>query len=369
MRKRAGRSLKPAKEGWRGVDARELEGKRFRCLEGCGFCCTFQPEVSQRELALLRARFKPKPLAIAAGEGRTYLQLQNKCGACTLLAARGCSAYDLRPAHCRYFPFHVHFGDETEVCVNATCRGVEAAPGGAGLAAEFKASVLDVASPDAWKEHERAARETYGEFQRRARRKGAWGDVHAALKEALDAGPDVFTAAWLEEATRRGGEPAQREEILDDALQPFREEEVTKRPFYLAPDLRWLTFEPATTPGHHRVLVMDEAGRLLPIGEVHGLHAWEDLPPETARALFAYLQRLTRRRLFTGSVYALVDDSGYETTVGQATWLRVAEVAADLVVRARVLAAMGTPPEAVPDEVVRFYDSTFLDAPTIGGFL
>src|ERR1051326_3895938 len=53
------------------AESPELRGLRFACLPGCGFCCTFQPEVSGAEAAALRARVTP--LALAAGqEGRTY---------------------------------------------------------------------------------------------------------------------------------------------------------------------------------------------------------------------------------------------------------------------------------------------------------
>lgn len=350
------------------METRELADRRFRCLEGCGFCCTFQPEVSTRELALLRARFRPKPVAVAVGEGRSYLQLQNKCGACTLLTRRGCSAYDLRPAHCRYFPFHVHFGETPEVYVNWTCRGVEEAPGG-DLSPEFQASVLSVASQDEVKEHERAARETYGAFRRKARKAGAWGETAPVVEAALAEGARVFTAAWVEAACARGGEPTPAAEALADALAPFQAEEVTKRPFFLAPDLRWLTFEAEAAPGAFRVLQMDEAGALAPAGRVAGLDAWEDLPSPVAEGLVPYLRRLTGRQIFTGGVYALVDDAEYEVTVEQAAWLRLAEVVVDLAVRARVLRALGTSEADLPAEVARFYDSTFLDAPTIGGFL
>ena len=350
------------------METRELAGKRFRCLEGCGFCCTFQPEVSTRELALLRARFKPKPVAISVGPDRTYLQLQNRCGACALLTARGCSAYDLRPAHCRYFPFHVHFGGTPEVYVNQTCRGVEAAPGG-DLSAEFRASVLDVASADEMREHERQARDTYAAFKRKARKAGAWGEVAPVVAAALAEGPRVFTGKWVEEACRRGDEPAPLEEALDDALAPFHAEEVTKRPFYLAADLRWLTFEAADAPGAFTVLRMDETGALDPVGRVDGLARWEDPPPAVAVGLAAYLARLAGRHLFVGSVYALVDDSDYAVTVEQAAWLRLAEIVVDLVVRVRVLRAMGVPDAELAAEAARFYDSTFLDSPTIGGFL
>lgn len=347
----------------------ELGGKRFRCLEGCGFCCTFQPEVSQRELALLRARFQPRPVRVSVGQGRSYLQLQSKCGACTLLSRRGCTAYDLRPQHCRYFPFHVHFSERPQAYVNYTCRGVETAPG-AGLAAEFGSSVRQVARPDEWAEHERAAKETYGAFRRKARRADAWGEVGAVVRVALDGGARVLTGAWVEETCRAGGEPATREEAVADALAPFHAEEVTRRPFFLAPDLRWLTFARGTAPGSLDVLEMDETGDLKPVGQqVRGLDAWEDPPSSVAEALLPYLRHLVQRDLFTGSVYALVDDSDYATSVDEATWLRLAEIATDLALRSRVLAALGTPPDRLADETARFYDSTFLDSPTIGGFL
>ncbi|HWH09010.1 MAG TPA: hypothetical protein VNX21_07400, partial [Candidatus Thermoplasmatota archaeon] len=76
-----------------------------------------------------------------------------------------------------------------------------------------------------------------------------------------------------------------------------------------------------------------------------------------------------RRRAFAGSVYALVDDADYAMTVEEATWARLAEVGADLAVRARVLRDLGTPEAALVDEADRFHDSAFLDAPTIGGWL
>ena len=338
----------------------ELADRRFACLEGCGYCCTFQPEVSGRELALLRARLAPKPVAVAVGEGRTYLRLHNQCGACTLLSRRACQAYDLRPAHCRYFPFHLHFADETEAYVNYTCRGVETEPG-ASLADAFRRSVLDVASAGEIAQHEKLAKEAYGAFTRKARRGGVWGSVDAVLARADLA--NLLTRRGVEDAIRAGGDDADADGAWDDALDPFGEDDVTRRPFYLAPDLRWITF--ARGDDALQVLAMDEQGALDPVGRIDLQEAWQDAPADLA----PYFARLTKRRLFTGSVYALVDESEYATSVEQATWLRLAEVAADLAVRAWVLREMRVAPAALADESARFYDSTFLDSPTIGGYL
>ncbi|MEA3200375.1 MAG: hypothetical protein QOE90_1803 [Thermoplasmata archaeon] len=338
----------------------ELAGRRFGCLEGCGFCCTFQPEATQRELARLRARLAPRPLPVVAGQGRTYLALHNKCGACTLLERRACQAYDLRPQHCRYFPFHLHFAEEPEAYVNYTCRGVELSADG-DLSVAFRESVLENAGQDEIARHEQLAKQAYGEFQRTARRRGVWGDADAVARGA-DLGA-LLTREGIEAAIRRGGDEATAQEAWDDALAPFAEDDVTRRPFYLAPDLRWLTF--ARSGEGLDVLEMDEQGALLPRGRLDDVAAWRDGPADLA----PYFASLVARRVFTGSVYALVDDEDYAISVEQATWLRLAEVAADLAARAHVLAKLGVPADRIEDETARFYDSAFLDAPTIGGFL
>ena len=335
----------------------ELDGRSFSCLPGCGFCCTFQPEASQKELTRLRARLAPRALPVVVGDGRSYLALQNKCGACTLLARRECQAYDLRPQHCRYFPFHVHFGERAQVYVNETCRGVVRAPG-VGLHPQFAEAVLAHAHADEMRRHAEAARAAYAEFQRRARRAGVWADARAVAAEPL--ADLALTRAWLERALARAGEEITPDEMVADALAPFSSPDVTKRPFYLAPDLRWLTFD-----GPTRLLEMEEDGSLRFLRELPRVEGWRD--PQAP--LVEYVRELAARDLFVGSVYAVVDDLAYETSVEEAVWWRLAEIVADVAVRARVLRGVGVSDAHLPGEVVRFYDSTFLDAPTIGGFL
>jgi Fe-S-cluster containining protein len=348
------------------VDTRELEGAAFRCLPGCGFCCTFPPEVSTREVALLRRRLEPRSVPLATDGERRFLALQNRCGACALLSARACAAYDERPAHCRYFPFHLHFGEEPGVSVNYSCRGVERRPG-ARLDDAFRASVLDVAKERDLRERDQEARATFAEFQRRARRAGAWGDARATARGALDRlGASLLSGDGVEIAAQRAGETLARDAWHDDAMRPFGADDVAKRPFHLTADLQWLTFE-RRDGDRLRVMEMDEAGSLEAKGEVAGLGAWAD--PPAAEALAERVRFLVGRPSFAGSVYAIVDDADYETTVEEAAWWRLGEIASDLAVRARVLAAMGIPSGQLADEAARFYDGAFLDAPTIGGWL
>lgn len=344
------------------MDTRELRDRAFRCLPGCGFCCTFPPEVSRLEMGRLRTKLAPRAVPVTVGnEGRSYLALQNSCGACALLSAeRGCTAYDERPAHCRYFPFHVHFGDATEVAVNETCRGVEHRAGD-DITLAFRQSVLDVAKPAELDEHARAGVTAYAEFERRAKRAGAWGSADAATQDALR-GP-LFTGDAIEALTRAAGEPLTRAEAHADAMAPFAAADITKRPFYLAADLQWLSFE--RRGDALLVSAMGTTGALTPRETLEGLFSWAEL--DVAEALRPYLRDLAARASFVGGVYAIVDDSDYETSVEQAARWRVAEVAADLVARARVLRALGV--DDISAETRRFYDSEFLDAPTIGGWL
>ncbi|HVL49839.1 MAG TPA: YkgJ family cysteine cluster protein [Candidatus Thermoplasmatota archaeon] len=343
------------------VDRRELRGKAFACLDGCGFCCTFQPEVSSAEARALRTRVTP--LKLLAHGDRSYLALQGGCGACSLLRDRSCTAYEARPLHCRTFPFHLYFGARVEAYVNWTCRGVESAPG--SLDAAFEASIASVA-------RERLAtlveesRASHAEFRRRARRAHAWGDAAAALAGIVARGGETFTSEGLEALAREGGVEATSADLMEEALEPFEERDVVRRPFYLAPDLAWLTGE--RDGDGLRILSMDEAGGLTPRGRVAGLDHAPDLEASAREGLARILAALAERDHFVGSAYHLVDEARYRLSVQEAVARRAAEVATDLVVRHRIVTALA-PDRDAEDETRRFYDADFLDAPTIGGFL
>jgi Fe-S-cluster containining protein len=328
-------------------DTRELLGASFACLEGCGFCCTFPPEVAHDELARLRTRFPRLPVARQDGGG-LRLALQGGCGGCTLLARRRCTAYEERPRHCRYFPFHLYFGRRTEVYVNRTCRGVEAGQAAGDLSGAFAAQVLGVARPHEWQEAERQARRVHARFRQEAEAAGAWGDVDAATRRIL-ADPGAAQASWSQPAAAA------------DAWAPFAEEEVLARPFHLTADLRWLTF--AADGDQLQVLEMQETGELAPGARLA-------LAPNQAgddALVLPELRRLAGRDLWAGTVFDVVDAAGYAVGVEAAAAVRVAAQGADLRLRLRVLRALGLPVDAA--ELARFADSAALDTPTIGGWL
>jgi Fe-S-cluster containining protein len=348
-----------------GLDDRELHGLRYRCLEDCGFCCTFTAEVAEPELAKLRGRFPRLP--VTRSDGMMLLGLQGGCGACTLLKERKCTAYDLRPAHCRYFPFHVYFGRRTEAYVNRSCRGVEPALGG-DLHAEFKAQVTDVAPAYRLTLQQGRADKVHRAFEARAREADAWSDVDAEVARLLARGPSWFEpASWPPTPTGAPDEAGSPTEAWQVALAPFGGDDAAVRPFHLAADLTWYSFR----AGAEGVSIdrMAEGGTLEPVADLGRIDGWPWLPPEVQAGLFGVVRRLAGRDLLAGSIFHLVADTDFAITVADAAEVRFADMAASLALRADILHRMGVPWADVPAEAERFYDAAFLDHPTIGSWL
>ena len=338
-----------------GIDLGDLKGLRYRCLEGCGFCCTFTPEVSSEELARLRTRFPALPV-VGGPEDVRHIAFQGGCGACTLLERRACSAYDLRPAHCRYFPFHVHLARTTTALVNRSCRGVEAEPGG-DLAATFQADVLAHAKPHELAEAAAQAREVFAQFDANCRESGAGGD---AVREARAVAADASWPALRRTAATIG---VPFDELWASILEPLAFDDVVSRPFYLAQDLRWFTFAKAGT--EVAVQEMDETGTLKEVRRLRWPKPDSGLDAATLQRVLAFF---VERPPFEGQVAWLVDDTDYQMPVPQAARLRVVELALEAQWRAQVLWGLGVPQERMEEEVKRFLDGAYLDAPTVAGW-
>ncbi|MHB8632605.1 MAG: YkgJ family cysteine cluster protein [Thermoplasmatota archaeon] len=347
------------------VELGELEGLRYRCLDGCGYCCTFTPEVSGPELAQLRTKLPSLP--VTRSGGMLLLQFQGACGACTLLKELRCTQYEDRPAHCRYFPFHLYFGRRTEAYVNRCCRGVEVAPG-SNLGAEFKAQVTDLVPPYRVAKEQARAAAAHEAFERAARNAGMWGAVDEESAVNLERGTALFQpAAWPPTPTGEADEAGSPSEAWQLALAPFRQEDPVGRPFHLTGELEWLGFQ--AQKDHVVVQTLRPSGTLETRQDLGDFPGWPELPPPVQRDLFHVLKRLAGRDVMAGSIYFLVDQSGYEISVADATTIRFGDVAADLALRAEILHRLGVPWSAVGAEAERFYDPAFLDSPTIGAWL
>jgi len=347
------------------MDRGELSGLRYRCLEDCGFCCTFTPEVNAPELAKLRSKFPALP--VTRSGDMTLIAPQGGCGACTLLKDRRCTSYEERPAHCRYFPFHVYFGRRMEVYVNRCCRGVEVAAEG-NLEAEFDAQVTANTKSFRLEREQERADSVHKAFRTVAKQAGMWGDVDLEVAKQLRRGTAWFRPeTWPATPTGAPDEAGSPQEAWQLALAPLGAEDPIVRPYHLGPDLRWLGFR---TQGADVIAeTLSEDGKLQEFANLGPIPDWPQLPEPVQEGLVAVLQRLAGRDLMAGSVYHLVDETGYEVSVADAAAIRLGDMAADLALRAEILHRLGTPWSEVAAEAERFYDSAFLDTPTIGGWL
>ena len=339
------------------MDLTDLRGLAYRCLEDCGFCCTFTPEVTSEELARLRTKFPALPVVTDEDTDRRHIAFQGGCGACTLLSNRACTAYEQRPAHCRYFPFHVHFGRMATALVNRCCRGVETALG-SSVEAAFQADMASDVKPHDLRELAEAGASVFTQFDANCKEAGVRGDIAAAGR---DAARDLSWPA-LRKLADRVGVPF--EAMWESTLEPLGFEDVVERPFYLAKDLKWLTFRAAGA--EVEVLEMDETGSVRVVQRIPRPKPSSGLPAEALRRVVSFF---VERAPFEGQVAWIVDDTDYQIPCVDAAHLRVLELAFEAQWRAQVLWRLGVPDAELECEVIRFLDGAYLDAATIAGWL
>ncbi|MHB8586357.1 MAG: YkgJ family cysteine cluster protein [Thermoplasmatota archaeon] len=370
------------------LETRELEGLAFECLPGCGWCCTHPAEVSDAELTAIRGA-RPN-VKIGTDGNRLYLRLRGGCGACQFLTDdRRCGVYEQRPAHCRFFPFHVYFGRRVEVVLNRSCPGVAQSPGSSLRAAAKQA--LSKADPAVVARHVQESSVAHATFRQNCESNGVWGDVDRVVSDALARGADLFTGRVLEELSDEA--PAH---ILEHTLGAFEGADASARPYYADPAFQWWVFQRRAQRVAAAELAADGGTQ---IRQVMKIERWTDAPLALRNELLPHARELLSRESFAGSVFDLVDEEDYELPLEDAARASIAEVLADLLVRAHLIvelrsAAKGRPlsaaaaggtqvgslasphasdlnsnPALWASEARRFYDSDFLDRPTIGAWL
>lgn len=350
------------------VDLTELEGRRFRCLPGCGFCCTVSPALVEREPVALGANPRVSPFIVREA-GRVGLALSD--GACACLGAdRACAIYNDRPLACRLFPLHVHLGERVQVSANAGCPGV--GDEGEPLAHVARRALDAALTPAARREAERA-RLNFREFHRRCERMGAPASrdeliaAFVPLASAL-ARPGAVGALYAIIADGRLG----IEDVptsLSDKAAPW--EEIARETFVPDPSGRPTRVDPATLAwGDARV----EADRVLSDGRPDVALADLPLPVDSGAAdvLPRYFETLVRREHALGHAARIVDATGYEATLPAAFGRMLADAAAATHLRSGLVARWrGAARVAAPDAEagIRWHDMAFLSQPTIGAVL
>lgn len=324
----------------------------FACLDGCGFCCTYPPEVTSAEMDELSQAAGHRSFDVDPS-GTTHLPLQGGCGGCALLEDRRCTAYEARPMHCRLFPFHVYIGRQVEIYTNRVCPGLDPDPDAVGVAAEeAEPAAIEDAVEGAMgagrlarlRARQAEAEEVHAEFFELTREHGVHDEPDPAIERAREAAR-ITRQAW------------------EDALSPFRMEDPAALPTMVLPregfpwrawrleGYRFLRYELA------------EDGTLDRVGQLPAPSMREPVP----EACWRVLDRLIGYECFAGGVFDRVDHSGYEVRIADAALGEANEVLAELAVRAHLLQAEGIEPS--PRWLAAAYEPAFYDRGTIGAWL
>ncbi|HLE96512.1 MAG TPA: YkgJ family cysteine cluster protein [Candidatus Thermoplasmatota archaeon] len=358
------------------MDASDAAGLTFRCIEGCGFCCTTAPGLlAGEERALPRALVERKP------DGALGLRLEG--AACAALdGARRCTVYEARPSTCRQFPVHLHALDEVQVTLHRGCPGLAASGGdepASALVAAATARLTTGAETEA-----RRARDNWREFRRRARISGLWDEPTALRAAVAGIVPGLWTGAGIERiyAAVEDGDL-----VAEDAVAAFEGATVeTKAPALLA-DVAAETFEgelpQVVDPAGFRWLRAKWAAGRLALADARGPQqpaasfALHELPlwrfrDGAERACADAVVRLAGRDLALGAAARLVDVTGYQVTFASAFLRVVADQAAGIALRSALLTASAGKEASGREDAslaVAWQETAFLALPTVGAVL
>lgn len=243
---------------------------RFRCLEGCGLCCTYQVPVLAGETAFLEGYRE----VVVRGESESahiapsvagYLRRED--GVCVFLnEEKRCAIYADRPIYCRLFPLIRDSYAHRQIDANFSCPGLGAGEPFAESdfegVAELEATAADLAG---W---ERRQRQSYEFAVKMMRAKGAY-----CPEEAMRAAVGDLLSRALSEGSLEFGRR------LQQAVEASR--------------------GPLTGCGN-----LEEAGQLTGIVSQVSGSGGADLRPEETGLLRDYLMLWVRRNLTLRAAHA-----------------------------------------------------------------
>lgn len=366
------------------MDLSEVEGRSFRCIDGCGLCCLCQPELMPDESLFFQESYPEKLVWIEEPHQHLAISTREGGGPCTFLHEGRCSAYEQRPRFCRQFPFHFYLGERVQVELDLSCRGVWVDQD------EDAAKVAQEMLDESWDQLDPLLVETrlnYREFWRNCELAGvgtSLSKVREYLEVIISGGIDLNTLARMLENSAEEGEislPLTSKEIsvkemtdlelavMENALSSLESESPYAAPIYCDPKGRWHLFEVREDELHWQV--MGEGGDLLymrPIDPMSVRIGETDLTGSSI--LRQYLHTLNRRDSFLGHVCFLEDMYDYEDYIANTYIGAFATSTLDLIWRASLIgfAFEIASSEDLMREGVIFYDMDRLGTPTIGAF-
>ncbi len=376
------------------IDYSEVDGKSYKCIDGCALCCLCQPELLPSE----EDRFRKDPRFADAIADRhispdvegAALKLRGAHGACYFLADKRCRIYNDRPHYCRSFPINVFVGWRIQLNVNLSCRGI-------GLEGEN----LGVVSRDIIANYgERrlsseldSAKGVFTEFVKNTR--DAWvaqsfssvrGAGNSLSDELVDELGLSRILAYAERGRTKQNAPPNEiakivrrtepdadleERALIDGTELFDLPDLSLLPIYIDDKNDWKIFR---LVGKEIVgYSLSEDGRTEEFSRTEPSEV--ELLPITAPGRVAfknYLAIVNSRDCFLGHAAYLCDMEGYEYNFAQAYLGALANNALDLWWRASFLAKLNGKIELDAHEIregIIFCDMDLMDLPTIGAFI
>ena len=366
------------------LDLSELEGKKFTCDDRCGLCCICQPELLPHEVEWFTLKYPQRIIEKKRPYRRTMLAVKRGYGSCTFLnESRRCEIYNVRPYHCRQFPFHTHIGRRVRVELNLSCRGVwyGGTEDAMALGKQLVCNNLDIA-----RNVISETREIYRDFEINCRDAGIYRSEEFLRKEMASKINFLSELSYLAQILNLSTEDEEmtlpsapersintaelKRTAMDLGLQSLSAENISGAPVYCDPEWRWNLF--VVKEESLRWNILNDDGTLDVAGDINPNDVKLLLPEDEGLEVFlSYIKTLNQRDSLMGYVNYLVDSYGYEDYISNTYFGVIATTALDLLWRASLIAHLqgGKLDHAGMIEGIISYDMDRLDAPTIGAFL
>lgn len=376
------------------IDYSEVDGRSYRCIEGCALCCLCQPELLPDE----EARFRKEP-RLAEGVSESHIspdvrgaaiKLRGAHGSCYFLRDKRCTIYQDRPHFCRAFPISVFVGWRVQLNANLSCRGMDMdgeklGDLARGLVSEYGQKRLENEVAE--------ARQVFADFVRNTR--DTWtaqsfssvrGAGNALLDELVDEVGLSRLMTYAEHGRTKQNAPANDisrlvrrteaeadidERALIDGTELFDLPDLSLLPIYIDEGNSWRIFRLVGKEIVGYMLQEDgstrEFARTNP-GDIELM----PLEPSGRSAMKRYLGLANARDCFLGHAAYLTDMEGYEFNFAQTYLGALANNSLDLWWRTSFLAKLAGKASLGEKEVregIVFFDMDLLDLPTIGAFI
>lgn len=376
------------------IDASELAGKSFECIDNCAMCCLCQPELNEEELQAFKKANLTDSLTrehiqgYVAGEP-IAIRLQGGGGACHFLKERLCMIYNMRPTFCHRFPVHVHALHRIQLNADLSCRGIT--DGGKSLeqfGAEVLASIPKKLMADVQDEVGvclRAFEKTCLDkqiYQAPERLRGVADCMipHLAKEGGIgrllafantDTKIDEIPNDKIVELVLASEPPADLEEMAGEAnYAQFDLENPAWLPVYVDERLQWNTFRSGN--GKIQWMKLHENGALetrssFEIGDIKLLSPG----PGALNSFADYARLLNSRDHFLGHVYQTCADQQFDCDLMTMYLGILATTMLDLWWRASLIGRVDEKRKlniSLAKEGIRVFDMDCLDMPTMGTF-